>query len=123
MTIHSGNCSPMRILATILGCLALAGCSVLESIPEPANQAPTIKAASADIKRVAGDAKLAEPLEVAGPIEAIPVTVAPWIICVRSTSPDQWRRTYALFYRDVKLVSSRLSAIIDRCELQTFAPL
>ncbi|MBI5132540.1 MAG: hypothetical protein HZA66_24125 [Rhodopseudomonas palustris] len=114
----------MRIPTAIIGCLALAGCSsILESIPEPADQAPSITSASADIKRIASEAKLTEPLEVAGPIEANPTTVAPWIICVRSSSPDQSRQTYALFYRNLKLVSSRLSAIVDRCELQTFARL
>ncbi|MGP9813751.1 hypothetical protein ACTZWT_19755 [Rhodopseudomonas sp. NSM] len=113
----------MRNLAAMIGCLALASCSVLEAIPEPANQAPSITTATADIKRIAGEAKLAEPLEVAGPIEAEPATVAPWIVCVRSSSPEQSRQTYALFYRDVKFVSSRPAAIIDRCEQHSFAPL
>jgi hypothetical protein len=114
----------MRILAAILGCLAMAACSsFLEQLPEPADPAPTLASATAEIKRVAGEAKLLPPIEVAGPIEAKPTTVAPWIICVRSKSPEQSRQIYALFYREMKLVSSRMSAIVDRCEQQTFAPL
>ncbi|WP_420132116.1 hypothetical protein [Rhodopseudomonas sp.] len=110
-------------VAAISAAGLLGACSVLESIPEPAAQAPTVKSATAEIKSVARDAKLADPLQVAGPFEADPMTVAPWIICVRSTSPEQARLVYALFYRGTKLVSSRQSAIVDRCELQTFTPL
>lgn len=110
--------------AAALSCaIVLGACSVLESVPEPASQAPTIKSATAEIKAVAKDAKLIDPLQVAGPFEADPMTVAPWIICIRSSSPEQARQVYALFYRGTKLVSSRQSAIVDRCELQTFKPL
>lgn len=103
--------------------ILLGACSVLEAVPEPALQSPIIKSATAEIKAVAKEAKLIDPLQVAGPFEADPMTVAPWIICVRSTSPEQARLVYALFYRGTKLVSSRQSAIVDRCELQTFTPL
>lgn len=112
----------MRTLTIILSSIALGGCSgILEGIPEPAAQAPTLKSAAADIKRVAVEAKLPEPLEVAGPIEAKPATVAPWIVCVRSRTQDQPSQTYALFYRELKLISSRPAAIVDRCDTQTFA--
>lgn len=112
----------MRTLTTILSSIALGACSgILEGIPEPAAEAPTIKSSLADIKRIAGEAKLPEPLEAAGPVEAKPTTVAPWIVCVRSTTHSQAQQTYALFYRDLKLVSSRPAAIVDRCDTQTFA--
>jgi hypothetical protein len=97
--------------------------SVLEAIPDSAGQAPNPTAAVAEIKKIAADAKLAEPLEIGGPIEASPVTVAPWILCLRSATPGPARPTYALFYRDGKLVSWRFSAIVDRCEEQKFSPL
>ncbi|ABD06231.1 conserved hypothetical protein [Rhodopseudomonas palustris HaA2] len=114
----------MHRLASIIVVVPLTACSsFLESLPEPPGQTPTIEAATADLKRIAGEVKLIEPLEVAGPIQAEPATVAPWIICLRSTSPDQSRQIYALFYRDTKLVSSRFAAIVDRCELQSFVPL
>lgn len=114
----------MRTFGIILLSGLLAACSaVLEGIPEPAEQAPTIKSATADIKRVAGEAQLPEPLEVAGPIEANPTTVAPWIICLRSSTHDAAHQTYALFYRELKLISSRPAAIVDRCETQTFSRL
>jgi hypothetical protein len=112
-------------------CLASAACSssVLESIPEPGEQhsntdpRPNIKTSAAEIKRIAAEAKLSEPLQVAGPLAADPMTVAPWIICVRGKVNDPAQPTYALFYRDLKLVASKPSAIVDRCDTQTFAPL
>lgn len=103
--------------------LLLTSCSsMLDAIPETAGEAPSLAAAADGIRKVAAEAKLLEPLEFGGPIEASPVTVAPWIICLRSTTPGPARPTYALFYRDAKLVSWRFSAIVDRCEEQTFAP-
>ncbi|RJF70770.1 hypothetical protein [Rhodopseudomonas palustris] len=114
----------MRTLTIILSSIMLGACSgILEGIPEPAAEAPTIKSATADIKRVAAEAKLPDPLEVAGPIEAKPATVAPWIVCVRSSTQAPANQTYALFYRDIKLISSRPAAIVDRCDTQAFVRL
>ncbi|KPG01522.1 hypothetical protein IP86_03655 [Rhodopseudomonas sp. AAP120] len=109
--------------AMTLAVLLMSCSSILEALPETAGQAPSLTAAAEGIRKVAAEAKLAEPLELGGPIEANPVTVAPWIICLRSATPGPTRSTYALFYRDAKLVSWRFSAIVDRCEEQTFSPL
>jgi hypothetical protein len=86
---HSGRRVPIGPISAGLLCLALASCSVLEALPEPVSQAPKLAAVTADLKRVAAELKLTSPLEVAGPIEASPVTVAPWIVCLRRRSPDQ----------------------------------
>lgn len=111
------------LFAALLG-LTTTSCSVLDALPEPTSQAPKLAAVMPDLKRVAAEAKLAEPLEYAGPIEAKPATVAPWIFCLRSRAPNQaTQQTYALFYRDLKFVSSRFSAIVDRCDVQQFVPL
>lgn len=110
------------VLVSLLG-LASTSCSLLDALPEPVSQAPKLAAVTADLKRVAAETKLTNPLEVAGPIEARPATVAPWIFCLRSRTPDlASRQTYALFYRDLKLVSYRFSAIVDRCDEQPFSP-
>ncbi|WP_322513825.1 hypothetical protein SR870_12150 [Rhodopseudomonas palustris] len=116
--------SSVRIAsAALLGLLLMSCSSILEAIPEPSGPAPSLAAVAAELRRVAAEAKLPDPLEFGGPIEAAPVTVAPWIICLRSATPGPARPTYALFYRDAKLVSWRFSAIVDRCEEQTFSPL
>jgi hypothetical protein len=95
---------------------------VLDALPDESDKAPKLGIAAPDLKKVAAEAKLGAPLEVAGPIEADPMTVAPWIICLRSAAPDVSRQTYALFYRGTKLVSYRFAAIVDRCDEQAFTP-
>jgi hypothetical protein len=104
--------------------LGLAGCSSeLDALPDIGDQ-PNISAMAAKIREVAAEAKLANPIEVAGPIRANPISSIPWIICVRSHAPDTpLNRIYALFFKDGKYVSSRMTAVVDQCESQQFTPL
>jgi hypothetical protein len=110
----------VRVLASVL-CLGLSGCShAIDNLPD-AGDPPAVFAVVTDIKAVALEAKLANPLEVAGPIRAHPISSVPWIICLRSQLPDTAsNRTYALFFKDRKLVSSRMTALVDECESQKF---
>jgi hypothetical protein len=111
------------LVAAILG-ISLTGCSVdLDSLPI-AGIPPTLSAVAADIRKTADDAKLIPPLQVAGPIPANAVSSVPWIICLRSEAPKQTPApTYSLFFKENKLVSSRLSVIVDHCEGQVFSRL
>ena len=111
------------LVAAILG-ISLAGCSVdLDSLPI-AGVPPTVSAVTADIKKTADDAKLIAPLQVAGPIPANSNSSVPWIICLRSEAPNQSPPpTYSLFFKENKLISSRLSVIVDHCEGQVFSRL
>lgn len=113
----------MRRLAYVF-CIGLAGCSsTVEMLPD-AGDPPAISAMAATIRFVATEAKLANPIEVAGPIRANPISSSPWIICVRSQVPDTpLNRTYALFFKDGKYVSSRMTAMVDQCESQKFTAL
>ncbi|MCD0422646.1 MAG: hypothetical protein QM576_00940 [Rhodopseudomonas sp.] len=104
-----------------LACLALAGCSsILDALPDGGEKAPKAAVMSVDLKKVGEETKLPQPWQIAGPIEADPVTVTPWIVCLRSNAPDQARQTYALFYKGGKLQSYRFAAIVDRCDQQSF---
>lgn len=111
-----------RLVAGLAG-LALAGCSsILDVLPDGGDKAPKAAATAVDLKRVGEETKLPQPWEIAGPIEADPVTVTPWIVCLRSKAPDQTRQTYALFYKSGKLETYRFAAIVDRCDVQSFRP-
>ena len=114
----------MRLLA-MLSCLAVAGCSsIIEDFPQKADSAPLISTSVQDLKKAAAESKISDPLEVAGPIAASPISSAPWIICLRSGASEQSRRlVYSVFFKDGKRVSTRLSSIMDRCEAQVFLPL
>jgi hypothetical protein len=112
-------------LAKVLPCLVLTACSsVVEDLPQDKDPAPFLSTSILDLKKAAAAAKLAEPLEVAGPIEAHPISSAPWIICLRSGASEQsGQLVYSVFFKDSRYVSMRLSVIVDRCEEQTFVPL
>lgn len=105
----------------LAACFALAGCSsILDALPDGGDKAPKAAVMAVDLKKVGDEAKLPQPWEIAGPIEADPVTVTPWIVCLRSKAPDQTRQTYALFYKSGKLETYRFAAIVDRCDIQSF---
>ena len=114
----------MRVLK-LLPCLALGACSAfLDDLPQTPDPEPFISTSAVDLRKVAADEKLANPLEVAGPIAANSISVAPWIICLRSAATEQARkRVYSAFFKDGKLSSIRESVFVDHCETQNFGPL
>jgi hypothetical protein len=121
---HNGGMRQMRLLK-LLPCLVLGACSsFLDDIPEKADPAPFISTSANDLRKAADQEKLAGPLEVAGPIAANSISVAPWIICLRSAATEQTRkRVYSAFFKDGKLSTIRESVFVDHCESQNFAPL
>ncbi len=114
----------MRLLI-LLPCLVLGACSsFLDDVPPAPDPAPFVSNSTEDLKKAAAQEKLNEPLEVAGPIAANSMSVAPWIICLRSSTTEQSRqRVYSVFFRNGKFDSIRPSVIVDRCEAQNFSPL
>jgi hypothetical protein len=112
-------------LLKALPCLVLTACSsVIEDMPQKTDPAPVISTSIKDLKTAASQEKIAVPLEVAGPIEANPISSAPWIICLRSGATEQSRRiVYSVFFKGGKYDSVRPSAIVDRCEAEIFMPL
>jgi hypothetical protein len=113
----------MRFLKT-LPCLVLTACSsVIDDPPREPEPAPYISTVITELKKAAAIEKMAEPLEVAGPIAAHPISSAPWIICLRSGASEQSKRlVYSVFFKGSIYDSVRLSVMVDRCEAQTFRP-
>jgi hypothetical protein len=120
----SGGMRQMRVLK-LLPCLALGACSAfLDDLPQTPDPAPFIATSADDLRKAAADEKLAKPLEVAGPIAANSISVAPWIICLRSAASEEARkRVYSVFFKDGKFSSIRESVFVDHCEAQNFASL
>jgi hypothetical protein len=121
---HNGGMRRMRLLK-LLPCLVLGACSsFLDDIPEKADPAPFISTSVDDLRKAADQEKLAKPLEVAGPIAANSISVAPWIICLRSAATEQTqKRVYSAFFKDGKFTTIRESVFVDHCEAQNFMPL
>jgi hypothetical protein len=111
------------MLRVMLLCVLLAGCSSAESFPESLPSAPNLSTVATDLKRVAAEAHLAEPVEVSDPIRSHPISSSPWLICLRSGNSEESKRlTYSAFFTD-KYVSSHYSAIVDNCGEQVYHPL
>jgi hypothetical protein len=111
------------MLRIILLCFLLAGCSSAESFPENLPPAPYLPMVATELKKVAAEAHLAQPIEVSDPIRAHPISSSPWLICLRSGNSEESKRlTYSAFFTD-KYVSSRYSAIVDHCGEQVYHPL
>jgi hypothetical protein len=110
---------------TILLTLLLAACSSVNTTeqayvrPSP----PTEKAIGAAVAELAKEAKLVTPLEISAlsPNDHGPGS---FFICVREVNPppDKTRRTYATFLDNDIYKGSRLSVIMEQCELQTYSP-
>jgi len=107
----------------MLLCLLVAGCSSVESLPENLPPAPDLSTVATVLKNVAAEAHFAEPVEILDPIRAPPISLSPWLICLRSGKSEESKRlTYSAFFTD-KYVSSRYSAIVDDCGEQGYHPL
>jgi hypothetical protein len=86
--------------------------------------APELLKVVESLKKIAVEAKLEEPLEISQPIEANPISLTPWIICLRSGASERAKKlVYSVFFKNNEYVSSRPTAIVDHCEAQVFAVL
>jgi hypothetical protein len=112
------------MIRIMLLCFPLAGCSsAIEFFPEKIPPAPYLSTITLELKKVAAEAHLAEPVEVAEPIRANPISSSPWLVCLRSAKSEESKRlTYSAFFT-YKYVSSRYSAIVDHCGEQVYHPL
>jgi len=110
---------------TILLMLLLTACSSVQTTeqayvrPSP----PTEKAIGAAVAELAKEAKLITPLEISAlrPNDHGPGS---FFVCVREVNPppDKTRRTYSAFLDNDVYKGSRLSVIMEQCELQTYSP-
>ena len=116
--------STARCCAILLG-LLLSACSSVHTTeptyvpPSP----PTETAIGAAVAALAKEAKLVTPLEISAlrPNDHGPGS---FFVCVRELNPppDKPRRYYSTFLDSDIYKGSRLSVIMDQCELQTYSP-
>jgi hypothetical protein len=77
-------------------------------------------AIAAGVKAAFAEAKLPGTPMVSPIRAAHPISPGEWMLCLKSSEPDQPRR-YAAFFRDDTYVHVRLAVIIDRCGEETYA--
>jgi hypothetical protein len=96
----------------------------MEDTPAATINPPDPSKVTATLRAISVQAKLAEPVEISGPVAANPISSTPWIICLRSGATEESKRhTYSAFFKNDEYVSSRMSAILDHCETQVFSAL
>jgi hypothetical protein len=71
---------------------------------------------------VTGDPAKAGTFEISAPRRVDSLKGASWVSCVRTQKFPLFPRYYAVFLQRDRIVDSRLSVLIDQCELQTYSP-
>ena len=111
----------MRLLA-VLACLVLGACFAAYELPP--TYAPEPSKALEGAKRGANFEKLVGPVEVSAVREAHPLGLGPYMLCIRGINfLSEKRHTYAVYFKNNDYVSTRMSVIVDNCEVQAFTPL
>jgi hypothetical protein len=116
--------STARCCAILLSLLLCACSSVHTTEPTYVPPSPpTEKAIGAAVAELAKEARLVTPLEISAlrPNDHGPGS---FFVCVKEVNPapDKPRRIYSAFLDNDLYKGSRLSVIMDQCELQTYSP-
>jgi hypothetical protein len=115
-----------RTLA-IASTLLLGGCALSGLLPDwtstdVAGPEPAYKFLIANkLKEVLGDAAPSDTLEISKAERLESLKGASWRVCVKAQKFLLPPRYYAVFFQRDQLVDSRLSVLIDQCEIQSYA--
>ncbi len=117
----------VRALSMLL-VLTLGACSVSGLLPDwtsadTAGPQPAYRFIIANrLGDVVGAPSLAGALEISGVRRIDSLKGASWVTCIKVQKFPLPPRYYAVFIQRDQLVDSRLSVVIDQCELQSFTP-
>jgi hypothetical protein len=115
----------VRALSMLLLFAALGGCSISGLLPDssadPAGPEPAYRFIIANrIKEIVGEPSRAGVLEISGVRRVESFKGASWVACIKAQHILLPPRYYAVFIQREQMVDSRLSVVIDQCELQAF---
>jgi hypothetical protein len=117
----------VRASAMLLA-LTLGGCSISGLLPdwtspEIAGPEPAYRFIIANgLASIVGNPSSAGTFEISGLRHVDSLKGSSWLVCLRTQSLPQLPRYYAVFLQKERVVDSRLSVLIDQCELQTYLP-
>jgi hypothetical protein len=114
---------PMLLLLT-LGACSISGLlpdwtSADVAGPEPTSYRFII---ANRLKAIVGDPSRAGTQEISAPRRHESLKGASWLVCLKAQNFPLLPRYYAVFMQRNEIVDSRISVVIDQCELQSFAP-
>ncbi len=105
----------------------LTGCAMLDLLPElknddPAGPEPSYRSIIAlRMDQILGTAAPTEALLISGVQRVDSMKGPAWLACLRATG-NLLPRHYAIFIQRGRMVASRLSVLIDQCEMQAYMP-
>ncbi|AMN43422.1 hypothetical protein RHPLAN_49980 [Rhodoplanes sp. Z2-YC6860] len=115
-----------RALA-IASMLMLGGCAMSGLLPDwtsndAAGPEPAYKFLIANkLKEIIGNAAPTDTLEISKADRLESLKGASWRVCVKAQKFLLPPRYYAVFFQRDEMVDSRLSVLIDQCEIQSFS--
>jgi hypothetical protein len=115
--------APFLLLVLFLGACSISGLlpdwnSTDVAGPEPAYRFVIANGLSA----IVGDPAKAGMLEISGSRRVDSLKGASWVICLKIQNFPLLPHYYAIFMQRERIVDSRLSVLVDQCELQTYSP-
>ncbi len=111
----------------IASTLMLGGCALSGLLPDwtstdVAGPEPAYRFLIANkLKDVLGDAAPSDTLEISKAARIESLKGASWRVCVKAQKFLLPPRYYAVFFQRDQMVDSRLSVLIDQCELQSYS--
>ncbi len=110
------------LMALILGACSVSGLLPDWTSADVAGPEPAYRFIIANrLKDVVGDPASAGTLAISSVRRIDSLQGASWVTCIRQQKFPLPPRYYAVFIQRQQLVDSRLSVLIDQCELQSFA--
>src|SRR4051812_13044269 len=114
--------------SAILLALALGACSVSGLLPDwtspdVAGPEPAYRFVIAnDLVAIVGDPAKAGTFAISGLRRVDSFKGTSWLVCIRTQNFPLLPRYHAVFIQREHVVDSRLSVLIDQCELQSYSP-
>ncbi len=116
----------VRALA-IVSVLMLGGCALSGLLPDwtstdVAGSEPATRFLIANkLKEILGDAAPTDTLQISTAKRIDSLKGASWRVCLKAQRFPLLPRYYAVFFQRGQMIDSRLSVLIDQCELQSFS--
>jgi hypothetical protein len=113
---------------TILSVLTLGACSVSGLLPDwtstdVAGPEPAYRFVIANgLAAIVGDPAKAGTFEISGARRVDSLKGASWVVCIKTQNFPLLPQYRAVFLQRERVVDSRLSVLIDQCELQRYSP-
>jgi hypothetical protein len=117
----------VRALSIILA-LPLGACSISGLLPDwtsadVAGPEPAYRFVIANgLRAIVGDPAKAGTFEISGSRRVDSLKGASWLVCIRTQNFPLLPIYHAVFLQRERVVDSRLSVLIDQCELQSYSP-